>query len=370
MKKFNFPNGFTLVEAAIALGILATLILTGVTVQKLLDDSTKVGERTQAAFALSTTLRERLKYSNLCGESLGVGSGLNRNLNINQLLRERQQIELKIPGIKAGPDGTEDILRAGQVLFSRRLRVDDLKFINVTNVTGNTFVGQLRIGVTTFENLPLKPLVTGTIQFDMSGNSGTQDLLTCGGINSDVSQKICEDMGCEWQSSPLPTCICKTISSLCPLGQYPIEFQPDGPVCLPLGGTCPVGEYLVSVGIGSQTCAPLPAAPGPAPAPAPGPAPAPSPALISGAAACNNIGQPCDTTQQVQESPSTFIVDLCGCTNQFNKSTLYNSLTPFYLNGGDHSTSGQYDYTVTCRSGVITATEMGCWLFAGSCNCR
>lgn len=360
-------KGFTLIELSVGIGVIAILILTGLSVQRLLMSSTKNGERIQASLALSATVRERLKYSNLCGDAMGTASGLNRRINVAQLLAGREQVEVRIPSINAGPGGTDDVLRTGQVIPGSKITINDLRFVNVRNVSagGNTFVGQLRLAVTTNEGLALRPFMTGTVQFDLSGPNGNQSLVSCGTINSDVSQQVCETMGCEWRTTPLG-CFCRTVSSLCPLGEYPIEFLPTGPRCERLGGPCPAGQYLTSVGIGTQTCADLPitgAPPPPPPPPGPGPGP-----MVTGQQACMYLGSPCTDTQTLHEGP-TFIVDLCACTTAGMKQSIYGiggtPLGPGVPGGGD-----QFDYTIRCTGGVIQEYTLPCFRVGGGCECR
>ena len=264
-------NGFTLVEVLIALGLISILAVTGMNIASVLQKSTEYGGEAQSALRLAATVRDRLKYGDLCQQSIGPDSLLNQN-NINraQFRNGNKLVEIKIPSINAGPLGNEDIIRTGQVIPSLKLRIDDLRFTNVENVSGDTYVAEIQLTASSLNRRAFKPMKIMSVLLTLTGPQNSSSIATCAGPDSNVPMNICQDMGCNWETVPTPGCKCETISSLCPVGEYPVEFQPTGPVCKKLGGVCPAGEYLVGVGIDSNVCAPIAGAPPPTPTPVTG----------------------------------------------------------------------------------------------------
>ncbi len=261
--KFNINKykGFSLIEISIALGVISTLVLTGLTVNQLLQDSSKSAEQMGNVMTLASTLRQRLAFSDLCADSIGAAGGQNMgNINSNQLKMGKQQVQVLLPGAEAGPNRDENVLQQGQIIAKGKVQILDLIFSGVENIGGNTYIGQLQLNAQSIGGIPFKPIFLGNIQFDLTGVGGGQSITTCAGISSSVNQDICVSMGCTWNTLPAPGCTCKTVNSLCPLGQYPTAFTATGPTCVSLGNACPAGQYLTSVGIGTSTCALLPAA--------------------------------------------------------------------------------------------------------------
>ena len=252
-------NGFSLPEITVSLGVLGLLAVAGMSVGVLLGQSTQYSEDMQSVMRVTSTIRERMKYGDLCTESIGTPSILNQgNIERNVLRQGNQQVEIRVPAIGAGAMGNEDVLRTGQIIPSANLSIEDLRFVNAENVSGDTYVALIQARFKTLRGRELRPVNLGLIQFNLSGPNTASNIVDCVGPDSSIPMNICTSMNCAWQDTPTPGCHCETISSLCPTGEYPVQFLPTGPVCQRLGNTCPAGQYLVSVGIGTNTCAPIP----------------------------------------------------------------------------------------------------------------
>ena len=244
-------------EVVITLGLISFLALAGITVAALLSDATVFGEDSQSLHTLTTTLRHRIRLSDLCSESLGPASGLNQNsIDRATLVTNQQPVAISVSGLHAGAAGNSTVINSGQILPSEKLRINDLRFINARPISADVYIAQIQLSASTLKGRVLKPIVLGSLQIELIGPSATSSIAKCTGSGSQVDLQLCTDMNCEWIATPRPYCRCLQLNSVCPNGEYPIAFNTSGPVCQALGGSCPTGQYLTGLTLGSSpSCA-------------------------------------------------------------------------------------------------------------------
>lgn len=266
--------GFSLAELAVALGILSLVALGSLTTAKMLADTTSRASAAEFALGVTSQVREQIKYTRSCRNSLTSAAGVNDgNMNLNTILAGDQQIEMLVNNTGAGVGGNDTIIRRGQFFPSRNLAIADLRLVNALEVnTGSgNIVAQVSLGLANYSgdaNDPIgsfayKTINLGTVQFQLVGNS----IDDCTGVHAEMTDKLCVDMGCEWDTDN-EFCQCKTVDSMCDDGEYAVSFfgVDDvgnigyAPECKRLGEEtgCPDGQLLESIGIERQVCKDLP----------------------------------------------------------------------------------------------------------------
>jgi len=254
-------KGFTLTEVLVTVALMGAAALAAVGMGELLAKASASGESSQSAQTLATTVRERLKHSDLCTSAMGPASGLNQgSIRRPNLLNGTQSVQVKIPGLQAGSANNDDVLKPGQIFNSYKLTATNVYFDNaVLSESPDTYVAQVMIALTTFSGRQLKPVIAGSVTLHLNGSPGNSSIVECIGTDSKVSSAACTSMGCEWDTSgPVPGCLCDSIHVLCPTGQFPTSISGNNVNCQSLGGSCPAGQYLTGVTLGGSLCASLP----------------------------------------------------------------------------------------------------------------
>ena len=89
----------TLVEVLVTVAIIGILALVTMNLTVLLGKSTEYGDRSQSLMALSSLVRQHIKYSNLCDQAIGQSSTYNQNFDLGN-----PEIRMRLPNIHAGPN--------------------------------------------------------------------------------------------------------------------------------------------------------------------------------------------------------------------------------------------------------------------------
>lgn len=247
-------RGFSLVEVLIVVAIVAVSLLSLAGLSVHLDKAPAYSEAKVHLGSLAGSIRETLKYKQSCEAAL---MGIN-SINPAQLTPTgNQQLQIKIPKILS--DGT-NILAANTV--SQKLNVRSIRLVNSVNVPGtNKYFSEVELTADIqSSNFALKPVIAGGFYYTLPVGGGP--IQSCDTLPQDPSP-LCEEMGCTWNVTQSPPCVCQAIDLTCPAQQYPTGIDANSqPVCTALGSgpPCAAGTYLQEVHIGGKTCIPLPAA--------------------------------------------------------------------------------------------------------------
>lgn len=262
LKPTDKHSGFTLVEMAIATGLLALTVLASLQMSQTVRSSSRAGEAVSDYNSLVGVAREKLRYRSTCTAAI---VGLNTTGFTNAALTSNKEISLLLPGIHMDSTPGNDLLAAGTPV--RKINIQSVHLSDAVNLGGGKFFAQIQMeGVDRISGIALKAISLGSIYFSTAAGA----IVSCD--NADVDKvPLCVEMGCVWDVNLSPMCQCPQIDLNCPPQQFATGVDSVGqPICTPLGGVaCPAGSYLRGVSIGASDCALLPGSVAPPPPPPP-----------------------------------------------------------------------------------------------------
>ena len=243
-------HGFTIVEIMVVLAVLSVSVFLTAEVLNQMDRSIKYPEAQVSLGAISTVIRETLKYQVTCQAAV---SGLG-GMNPSNITNNTQELQLRVPGMLGDGTPTDDVLAANTIM--QQLEITSIKLKNSVALAGGKYFSEVELNAKVRQTgLQLRPVISGGFYYTVAGASIT----TCDTPGQNPVP-LCKEMGCTWNPSLVPACQCTPIDLSCPAQKFITKIDNAGvQTCTALGaGPCPPGTYLRGVTIGANDCVAMP----------------------------------------------------------------------------------------------------------------
>lgn len=243
-------HGFTIVEIMIVLAVLSVSVFLSAEVLNQMNRSIKYPEAQVNLGAISTVIRETLKYQVTCLTAVSGASGI----SAANIANNTQEIQLSLPGILADGTPADDLLAANAII--QQLEITNIKLKNSVLLAAGKYFSEVELSAKVrATGLQLRPIISGGFYYTVVGTA-----ITSCDTPSQNPVPLCREMGCTWDPALTPACQCAPIDLSCPAQKFITKIDNAGvQTCTPLGaGPCPGGTYLRGVSIGANDCVAMP----------------------------------------------------------------------------------------------------------------
>ena len=244
--------GYSLIEVMVVLAILCVSIFILAEVSTQMNRAARFPEAQVNLGAISTVIREALKFQKTCDVAL-VGGVNSAGFDDNSILNGKPNIQIRIPGLLADGTPNDDVL--AQSATVQQLNITSLRAVNSVQLSPGKFFSQIELNArVAATGVQLRPMIAGGLYYNTAGGA----ISACDSSTDDPTP-LCEEMGCTWDLTKTPACQCNPIDLTCPPQQFITGIDSVGkPICTRLGaGPCAPGEYLKGVSLAKNFCAPI-----------------------------------------------------------------------------------------------------------------